>query len=122
MVIGQVSCSVRSLKSTLSFSVPIWVLFPKPDAYEKLDGGFVMKAWLPKPEQVAESRQASMAKVTALRAQSSEDDPMDPSLESRPNPSAQLSPYSSQSEPPYPPTHLLQGVYWYKSWEEFFQK
>lgn len=125
VVVGQVSCSVRWLKSALSFGVPIWVLFPTPGAYEKLDGGFVMKAWLPTPEQVAESRQAFMAKAAALHAESaagpSQDDPMDLSPESHPHLSGQFSPDSSRPDPPYPPAHVPLGARWYKSWEEFFR-
>ena len=121
VVVGQVYCSVRWLQSALSFGVPIWVSFPRQDAYEKLDGGFVMRAWLPTKEQVAESRQAAMAKLAALRAGPSADDPMELSPEPSVNPSTQLSPDSNPSEPPRPPSHLPLGTKWYKSWEEFFQ-
>ena len=116
VAVRKVSCSVRWLQSALSVGVPIWVFFPSEDAYEKLDGGFVMRAWLPTPKQVTESRQAA-----ALRAEPSADDPMDPSPEPNVNPSTQLSPDSSPSNPPHPPAHLPSGARWYKSWEEFFQ-
>ena len=122
VVVRPTSCTVRWLKDALNFGVPIWVLFPKPDAYEKVDGGFVMRVWSPTPEQVAESRQASFA---ALRAESSAEpsvgDPMDLSLEPRADSSTQLSPDSTPSEPPYPPAHLPPDARWYKSWEDFFR-
>ena len=118
VVVSWVSCSVRWLQSALIFGIPIWVSFPSQDAYEKLDGGFVMKAWLPTKEQVAESRRAAMAKLAALCAEPSADDPIDLSPEPSANPPTQLSP---DSEPPRPPSHLPLGAKWYKSWEEFFQ-
>ena len=70
VVVRPVACSVRWLKSALSFGVPIWVWFPTPDTYVKLDGAFVLKVWLPTQEQVVESHRATVAKLAALRAES----------------------------------------------------
>ena len=59
-----------------------------------------------------------MAKLVALCAEPSADNPMDLSPEPSVNPPTQSLP---DSEPPHPPSHIPLGAKWYKSWEEFFQ-
>src|SRR6202789_3806974 len=47
VVVRPLSSSVMWLRPALNFGVPIWVQFPRPDSYEQLNGGLVMRTWLP---------------------------------------------------------------------------
>ena len=132
VVVKPVSSSVRWLRSTLRFGVPIWVLLPGPGCYNKADGGFVMKTWELTGEQVARSRSAKMAKISNPQAEptanpSLSDLPNDLSLEPPTDPTPE-SPANLPSEPLVPaksispPATILKDSRWYESWEEFFQR
>ena len=127
--------SVRWLSNALNFGVPIWVLFPEHNSYERLDGGFVVaNSWLPTGQQVydaqrkaaAEHNEALIAKPAAA-----------PSLPANPtdslpvpcnNPPSELSTDDVnlntpvRPESPTPPTRIPTGGRWYRSWESFFRE
>jgi hypothetical protein len=111
--------SVRSLQAALNFGVPIWLVFPSLQYYADLDGGFVVKLWEPKREQIVEAMQAEMttpAMVPMDILPAPRDDPSSlPPAAMDPDPSA-------DAETPSPPANLSPGAQWYRSWEEFVQK
>lgn len=123
VVVRPGSSSVRWLKSALSFGVPIWIWLPALDGYDRLDGGSVVKPWIPPQAEIDESRRAAKAKLEALLAKSTmspslSDDPMDLSTEP---PADTAQDPLVRSGPLSPPAQLPLGTSWYESWEVFFR-
>jgi hypothetical protein len=112
--------SVRWLQTTLNFGVPIWVVFPGPEYYAELDGGFVVNQWKPTTAQVAEAMKAEGAKREQV--------PMDTSPEPQGDPAPLLPSdthppeLSANAETPSPPANLPAGTQWFRSWDEYVQK
>ena len=113
VVVSPNNSSMRWLEKAYKFGVPIWVWFPRPDCYQisKLDGGFVLKQWIPTHEQVAESRSAQLAKRKEQHTQPAANTPLS-------DPPA--NPPPANSELILPPSVIPQGAQWYPSWERFF--
>lgn len=131
VVVKPSTSSVRWLKPALNFGVPIWVSFPDPEAYDGIDGGFVVNDWKPTKEQVRASRMDKMAKfavsnTASIAASSSSQVEMDISSDAEddptPLPPTNLRPEPpTNSETPSPPAKLPPGTTWHLSWDQFFQ-
>lgn len=123
VVAKPVTSTVRWLNAALKFGVPIWVFFPAPGAFGRLDGGFVMKQWEPTTQQVDASRQAQSSKVAALATPTTPPHPSNlPSVDQEPedNPIPPLDPPAS-SITITPPSVLPDNARWYESWQRFFE-
>lgn len=115
--------SVGWLSSAFRFGVPIWVSFPHPDCYKKVDQGHIAKDWIPTQERVNEARLAEIARFTTPRVNPAQEPSNTPPPEITPDPLSE-----PETDPPIhsdhlsPPAVLPDKAKWYASWEEFFRK
>jgi hypothetical protein len=111
--------TLRWLRPALWFGVPIWVYFPRLDAYSSLSEGWIVKLWIPTEKQVIESQEIERAK-RGEESNGSLPLPKTP----RPDPLPSETPNNpppTQSESSPPLGDLRQGACRYESWEEFFK-